>query len=124
MSVSPPPGGGSGLASIGETMWKESPRSVEGAARVVHVQVEVVVTGRPGDLDADAAGVEGPEVRRDVDREGEMIAHEIARVGGRALLRKRGLRGEVGRARPRDGRIRRRDRAAPRSRGRRGSGDR
>src|SRR5207237_10533169 len=74
-------------------------RTDEGAARVVHVQVEVVVTGRPGDLDADAAGVEGPEVRRDVDREGEMIAHEVARVRGRALLRKLGLPRVYGSAR-------------------------
>src|SRR5207302_5983716 len=72
-------------------------RTDEGAARVVHVQVEVVVTGRPCDLDADAAGVEGPEVRRDVDREGEVVAHEVARVGGRGLLRMVGFSGGVGR---------------------------
>ena len=99
-------------------------RPDEGPARIVDVQVEVVVTRRPGDLDADAAGVEGPEVRRDVDRQGEMIAHEIAGVGRRALLRKRGLRRDIGRPGPRDGRIRLRDRAAPRSRGRRETGDR
>src|SRR5437764_13286291 len=39
MSVSPPPGGGSGLASIGETMWKESPRSVERWTKLCDVDV-------------------------------------------------------------------------------------
>src|SRR5438552_17571123 len=39
MSVSPPPGGGSGLASIGETMWKESPRSVERRTKLCDVDV-------------------------------------------------------------------------------------
>src|SRR5438105_13584918 len=39
MSVSRPPGGGSGLASIGETMWKESPRSVERWTKLCDVDV-------------------------------------------------------------------------------------
>src|SRR5437660_12756979 len=39
MSVSPPPGGGSGLASIGETMWTESPRSAERWTKLCDVDV-------------------------------------------------------------------------------------
>src|SRR5204862_39918 len=39
MSVSPPPGGGSGLASIGEQMWKESPRCVERWTKLFDVDV-------------------------------------------------------------------------------------
>ncbi len=62
-----------------------------GASGVVDVEVEVVVAGKPGDADGDAARVLGPEGRGHIDGQEEVVTPNVGRVGrGRTRLGDRG----------------------------------
>ena len=73
-----------------------------GASGVVDVEVEVVVAGKPGDADGDAARVLGPEGRGHIDGQEEVVTPNVGRVGrGRTRLGDRG-RHHVERTVPRE----------------------
>src|SRR5207247_5660701 len=73
-----------------------------GASGVVDVEVEVVVAGKPGDADGDAARVLGPEGGGNIDGQEEVVTPHVDRVGGRRTRFRDWGRHDVQRTVPRE----------------------